>query len=83
MRCWGEEYDVLSVEYRQATDRIQKIDEEFLSREARKRLIELFLRRFEKQESDVTFDPGPFMAMVERILVRAGEGNKCKEWLFE
>ena len=38
---------------------------------------------FEKQEADVEFDSETFVAMVERIIVRAGEENKYKELLFE
>jgi len=47
-REYQREYDVLSVEYRQAMNRIQEIDGELCSREARKKQIALFLRIFEK-----------------------------------
>ena len=80
---YRREYDALSVEYRQATDRIREIDEEVRSREARKKQIALFLRMFEKQEADVEFDPGMFVAMVEKVVVRAAKENKRKELQFE
>ena len=81
---YRRDYDALSVRYRQATDRIQEIDEELRSREARKKQIMLFLRMFEKQEADVEFDPGTFVAMVERVTVsRAGNGSGLKlEFVF-
>ena len=66
---YQQEYDMLSVEYRQATDRIQELDEELRSRETRKKQIALFLRMFEKQEADVEFDAGAFVAMVEKVEV--------------
>ena len=64
------------MEYRQATDRIREIDEELSSREARKKQIALFLRMFEKQEADVEFDSGTFVAMVERVVISRVEGDK-------
>jgi len=67
---YHREYDVLSIEYRQTADRIKEIDEELRSREARKKRIALFLRMLEKQEADVEFDPGTFVAMVEKVTVR-------------
>jgi len=73
---YQREYDVPSVEYRQAMNRIQEIDGELCSREARKKQIGLFLRMFEKQEADVEFVPGTFVAMVEKIKVsRSGVGS--------
>ena len=74
--AYRREYDALSAQYRQATDRIQEIDEELRSREVRKKQIALFLRMFEKQEADVEFDSGTFVAMVEKIKVsRSGVGS--------
>ena len=81
--AYRREYDALSVEYRQATDRIREIDEELSSREARKKRIELFLRMFEKQEADVEFDPGTFVAMVERVVVQQKMKIKCIGVKFE
>ena len=81
--AYRREYDALSAQYRQATDRIQEIDEELRSREARKKQIALFLRMFEKQEADVEFDSGAFVAMVERVVVRAARENKGLELRFE
>ena len=67
---YRREYDTLSTEYKRAADRIGEIDEELRSREARKKQIAVFLRMFEKQEADVEFDPGMFVAMVERVVVQ-------------
>lgn len=82
--AYRREYDALSAQYRQATDRIQEINEELRSREARKKQIALFLQIFEKQEADVEFDPGTFVAMVERVMVgRTGDGSGLKlEFVF-
>ncbi len=66
---YRREYDTLGAEYRQATDRIQEIDEELCSQEARKKQIEMFLWAFERQEADVEFDAGTFVAMVEHVVV--------------
>lgn len=74
--AYRREYDVLSAQYKQATDRIQEIDEEVRSREARKRQIALFLQMFEKQEADVEFDAGAFVAMVEKVIVNQIENGK-------
>ena len=67
---YRREYDTLSAQYKQATNRIQEIDEDLCSRETRKKQIALFLRLFEKQEADVEFDAGTFVAMVERVVVQ-------------
>jgi len=53
-----------------------EIDEEVRSREARKKQIALFLRMFEKQEADVEFDSGTFVAMVEKVIVNRNENGK-------
>ena len=74
--AYRREYDALSAQYKQATDRIGEIDEVLRSREARKRQIALFLRMFEKQETDVEFDAGTFVAMVERVTVNRTENGK-------
>ena len=66
---YRREYDMLSAQYKQEMNRIQEIDEELRSREARKKQIELFLRMFERQEADVEFDVGAFVAMVEKVVV--------------
>ena len=81
--AYRREYDALSAQYKQATDRIQEIDEELRSREARKKQIALFLRMFEKQEADVEFDPGAFVAMVERVVVQQKMKTKCIGVKFE
>ncbi|MBQ2990525.1 MAG: hypothetical protein IJD60_04450, partial [Clostridia bacterium] len=80
---YRREYDQLSAQYKQATNRIQEIDEELRSREARKKQIALFLRMFEKQEADVEFDPGAFVAMVERVVVQQKMKIKCIGVKFE
>jgi len=74
--AYRREYDALSAQYKQATDRIQEIDEELRGREARKKQIALFLRMFECQEADVEFDAGTFVAMVERVVISRVEGDK-------
>ena len=81
--AYRREYDALSAQYRQATDRIQEIDEELRSREARKKQIGLFLLMCEKQEADVEFNAGTFVAMVERVVVRAARENNGLELRFE
>ena len=81
--AYRREYDALSAEYKQAAERIQEIDEDLCSREARKKQIELFLRMFEKQEVDVEFDPETFVAMVERVVVRSEKKNGAVELQFE
>jgi len=48
-----------------------------------KKQIALFLRIFEKQEADVEFDPGTFVAMVERVVVRSEKKNEAVELQFE
>ena len=74
--AYRREYDVLSAQYKQATDRIQEIDEELRSREARKKQIALFLRMFEKLEVDVEFDAETFVAMMEKVIVNRIENGK-------
>jgi len=49
--------------------RIKEIDAEARNREMRKKQIELFLRMFERQEADVEFNAGVFVAMVEKVEV--------------
>ena len=73
---------MLSAQYKQEMDRIQEIDEELRSREARKKQIALFLRTFERQEADVEFDVGAFVAMVERVNVGGTKTGRRIELKF-
>ena len=73
---------MLSAQYKQEMDRIQEIDEELRSREARKKQIALFLRMFERQEADVEFDAGTFVAMVERVNVGGTKTGRRIELKF-
>ena len=52
------------------------------SREMRKKQIELFLRMFERQEADVEFDAGAFVAMVEKVMVSRRKDTKGLELRF-
>ena len=81
--AYRREYDALSAQYKQATDRIQEIDEELRSREARKKQIALFLRMFEKQEADVEFDSGTFVAMVAQVTAKGIARSKELDLKFE
>lgn len=74
-KAYQKEYDRLTMEYRQVTDRIEEIDEELRSREVRKKQIELFLRMFEQQEADAEFDAGTFVAMVVHITISVIEND--------
>jgi len=80
--AYCQEYDMLSAQYKQEMDRIQEIDEELRSREARKKQIALFLRMFERQEADVEFDVGAFVAMVERVNVGGTKTGRRIELKF-
>jgi len=74
--AYCQEYDMLSTQYKQEMDRIQKIDEELRSREVRKKQIALFLQMFEKLEVDVEFDAGTFVAMMEKVIINRTENGK-------
>ena len=74
--AYQKEYDELSAQYGETMNRIGEIDDEVRSREMRKKQIELFLRMFERQEADVEFDAGTFVAMVERVTVSQTEGGR-------
>lgn len=81
--AYQKEYDELNAQYGEATNRIAEIEEEARSREMRKKQIELFLRMFERQEADVEFDAGTFVAMVERAEVNRLNGAGGMELRFE
>lgn len=74
--AYQKEYDELSAQYDETMNRIGEIDEEARSREMRKKQIELFLRMFERQEADVEFDAGAFVAMVDRVIIGEKDGRK-------
>ena len=81
--AYQKEYDELSAQYGETMKRIGKIDEETQSREMRKKQIELFLRMFERQETDVEFDAGTFVAMVERVVIyRLANGRESLRFEF-
>ena len=75
---YQKEYDEMSAQYGEVMGRIGEIEEEARNREMRKKQIELFLRMFERQEADVEFDAGAFVAMVERVVVSRITGNDIR-----
>ena len=80
---YQKEYDELSTQYGEAMNRIGGINEETRNREMRKKQIEIFLRMFERQEADVEFDAGAFVAMVEHVIIGRTEDGRKRVLSFE
>lgn len=62
-------YNALAADYEKASEKLRKIAAQKHDKADRRRKIEIFLRVLEQQEECLDFDPFPFVALVDKVVV--------------
>ena len=65
-----EDYEALLAEHAKLSEKIQAIAEQKRNKAERRRRIEIFLRILEEQQECAGFDPGMFVALVDKVIVQ-------------
>ena len=66
---YQRDYDALAAEHEKLSEKIRSIEDQKKDKTNRRRRIEVFLRMLEEQEDYVDFDPYPFVALIDRVIV--------------
>ena len=81
-----EDYEALIAEHAKLSEKIQAIAEQKKDKAERRRRIEIFLHMLEEQQECAGFEPGMFVALVDKVIVQHdghmgfcfGNGMKCE-----
>ena len=81
-----EDYETLLAEHAKLSEKIQAIAEQKKYKAERRQRIELFLHMLEEQKECADFDPGSFVALVDKVIIqhdghmefRFRNGMKCE-----
>ena len=65
-----EDYEVLLAEHTKLSEKIRAIAEQKKDKAERRRRIELFLHMLEEQKECVGFEPGTFVALVDKVIIQ-------------
>ena len=73
-----EDYEVLLAEHAKLSEKIQTIAEQKRNKAERRRRIEIFLHMLEEQKECIGFEPGMFVALVDKVIIqRDGHMEFC------
>ena len=73
-----EDYETLLAEHAKLSEKIQVIAEQKRDKAERQRRIEIFLRMLEEQQECAGFEPGTFVALVDKVIIqRDGSMEFC------
>ena len=65
-----EDYEALLAEHARLSEKIQAIAEQKKDKAERRRRIELFLHMLEEQKECLGFEPGTFVALVDKVVIQ-------------
>ena len=65
-----EDYEALLAEHAKLSEKIQTIAEQKKDKAERRRRIEIFLHMLEEQKECAGFDPGSFVALVDKVIIQ-------------
>ena len=73
-----EDYEVLLAEHAKLSEKIRTIAEQKRNKAERRRRIEIFLHMLEEQKECIGFEPGMFVALVDKVIIqRDGHMEFC------
>ena len=73
-----EDYEMLLAEHAKLSEKIQTIAEQKRNKAERRRRIEIFLHMLEEQKECIGFEPGMFVALVDKVIIqRDGHMEFC------
>ena len=65
-----KDYEALSAEHARLSEKIQAIAEQKKDKAERRRRIEIFLHMLEEQKECADFEPGMFVALVDKVIIQ-------------
>ena len=65
-----EDYEALLAEHAKLSEKIQAIAEQKKDKAERRQRIELFLHMLEEQKECVGFEPGTFVALIDKVIIQ-------------
>ena len=65
-----KDYEALLTEHTKLSEKIQAIAEQKRDKTERRRRIEIFLHMLEEQKECVGFEPGTFVALVDKVVIQ-------------
>lgn len=74
-----EDYETLLAEHARLSEKIRAIAEQKKDKAERRRRIELFLHMLEEPKECVGFEPGMFVALVDKVII---QHDGCIEFYF-
>ena len=76
--AFKEDYEALLAEHAKLSEKIQTIAEQKRNKAERRRRIEIFLHMLEEQKECIGFEPGMFVALVDKVIIqRDGHMEFC------
>ena len=73
-----EDYEALLAEHTKLSEKIQAIAEQKRNKVERRRRIEIFLRILEEQRECLGFEPGMFVALVDKVIIQRDGGMEFR-----
>ena len=64
-----EDYEALLAEHAKLSEKTQAIAEQKRNKAERRQRIEIFLHMLEEQKECVEFEPGTFVALVDKVII--------------
>ena len=69
-----KDYETLLAEHAKLSEKIQAIAEQKKDKAERRKRIELFLHMLEEQQECAGFEPGTFVALVDKVIIQWDRG---------
>ena len=73
-----EDYETLLAEHAKLSEKIQAITEQRKDKAERRRRIEIFLHMLEEQKECLGFEPGTFVALVDKVIIQRDGGMEFR-----
>ena len=73
-----EDYEALLAEHAKLSEKIQAIAEQKRDKAERRQRIELFLHMLEEQKECAGFEPGTFVALVDKVIIQRDGGMELR-----
>ena len=73
-----KDYEALSAEHARLREKIRAIAEQKKDKAGRRRHIEIFLHMMEEQKECLGFEPGMFVALVDKVIIQRDGGMEFR-----
>ena len=77
-RIFKKDYEALLAEHARLSEKIRTIAEQKKDKAERRRRIEIFLHMLEEQKECADFEPGMFVALVDKVIIQRDGGMEFR-----